>query len=79
VWYSRDDSEGVAESITHLMPSGTEASLAMPVFGYDGQVAFAVVGCWKDPLFTYPAGSLQFVETIAGSLLASGMSGLGLS
>lgn len=58
------------------MPPGTEASLAMPVFGYDGQVAFAVVGCWTDPLFSYPAGALQFVETIAGSLLASGESSL---
>lgn len=48
----------------------------MPVFGYDGQVAFAVVGCWTDPLFSYPAGALQFVETIAGSLLASGQYGV---
>ena len=53
---------------------GTETSLAMPVFGCDGQVAFAVVACWTDPLYTYPAGALQFVETIAGSLLASGRS-----
>lgn len=56
------------------MPKGTETSLAMPVFGFDGQVAFAVVACWTDPLYTYPAGALQFVETIAGSLLASGES-----
>jgi hypothetical protein len=73
VWYSRDDSEGIAQSITHLMPPGTETSLAMPVFGFDGQVAFAVVACWTDPLYSYPAGALQFIETIAGSLLASGM------
>ncbi|WVQ84282.1 hypothetical protein IAT38_006434 [Cryptococcus sp. DSM 104549] len=73
VWYTRDDSEGIAQSITHLMPPGTETSLAMPVFGFDGQVAFAVVACWKDPLYTYPSGALQFVETIAGSLLASVM------
>ncbi|OCF44334.1 hypothetical protein I317_01779 [Kwoniella heveanensis CBS 569] len=73
VWYTRDDSEGIAQSITHLMPPGTETSMAMPVFGFDGQVAFAVVACWTDPLYTYPAGALQFVETIAGSLLASVM------
>ncbi|WVQ96575.1 hypothetical protein IAU59_003680 [Kwoniella sp. CBS 9459] len=73
VWYTKDDNEGVAQSITHLMPPGTETSLAMPVFGFDGQVAFAVVACWTDPLYTYPAGALQFVETIAGSLLASVM------
>ena len=72
VWYTRDDSAGIAQSINHLMPKGTETSLAMPVFGFDGQVAFAVVACWTDPLYTYPAGALQFVETIAGSLLASG-------
>ncbi|EAL17185.1 hypothetical protein CNBN0140 [Cryptococcus deneoformans B-3501A] len=71
VWYTRDDSEGIAASITHLMPQGTETSLALPVFGFDGQVSFAVVACWKDPLYTYPAGAMQFVETIAGSLLAS--------
>ncbi|ADV25630.1 Protein-histidine kinase, putative [Cryptococcus gattii WM276] len=71
VWYTRDDSEGIAASITHLMPPGTETSLALPVFGFDGQVSFAVVACWKDPLYTYPAGAIQFVETIAGSLLAS--------
>ncbi len=46
--------------------------MAMPVFGFDGQVAFAVVACWTDPLYTYPTGAMQFVETIAGSLLASG-------
>ncbi|WVF69066.1 hypothetical protein IAT40_003840 [Kwoniella sp. CBS 6097] len=73
VWYTRDDSEGIAQSITHLMPPGTETSMAMPVFGFDGQVAFAVVACWTDPLYSYPAGALQFVETIAGSLLASVM------
>ncbi|WWC63013.1 uncharacterized protein I303_105611 [Kwoniella dejecticola CBS 10117] len=73
VWYTRDDNEGVAQSITHLMPPGTETSMAMPVFGFDGQVAFAVVACWTDPLYTYPAGAMQFVETIAGSLLASVM------
>lgn len=91
MWYTRDDSEGIAASITHLMPPGTETSLALPVFGFDGQVSFifplcsvyiganlviqvsfAVVACWKDPLYTYPAGAIQFVETIAGSLLASG-------
>lgn len=72
VWYTRDDSEGVAQSINHLMPAGTETSMAMPVFGFDGQVTFAVVACWTDPLYTYPAGAMQFVETIAGSLLASG-------
>ncbi|WVQ73540.1 hypothetical protein IAR50_003116 [Cryptococcus sp. DSM 104548] len=71
VWYTRDDSHGIAQSMTHLMPPGTETSMALPVFGFDGQVAFAVVACWKDPLYTYPAGALQFVETIAGSLLAS--------
>ncbi|TYJ53875.1 hypothetical protein B9479_005497 [Cryptococcus floricola] len=71
VWYARDDSQGIAQSITHLMPPGTETSMALPVFGFDGQVAFAVVACWKDPLYTYPSGALQFVETIAGSLLAS--------
>ncbi|AFR98512.2 hypothetical protein C343_06491 [Cryptococcus neoformans C23] len=71
MWYTRDDSEGIAASITHLMPPGTETSLALPVFGFDGQVSFAVVACWKDPLYTYPAGAMQFVETIAGSLLAS--------
>ncbi|ODN74183.1 hypothetical protein L202_07633 [Cryptococcus amylolentus CBS 6039] len=71
VWYARDDSQGIAQSITHLMPPGTETSMAVPVFGFDGQVAFAVVACWKDPLYTYPSGALQFVETIAGSLLAS--------
>jgi hypothetical protein len=54
------------------MPKGTETSLAMPVFGFDGQAAFAVVACWMDPLYTYPAGAVQFVETIAESLLASG-------
>ncbi|WWC96361.1 hypothetical protein V866_003228 [Kwoniella sp. B9012] len=73
VWYTRDDSEGIAQSITHLMPPGTETSMAMPIFGFDGQVAFAVVACWTDPLYTYPAGAMQFVETIAGSLLASVM------
>ncbi|KAK8864137.1 hypothetical protein IAR55_001383 [Kwoniella newhampshirensis] len=73
VWYTRDDSEGIAQSITHLMPPGTETSMAMPVFGFDGQVSFAVVACWTDPLYTYPAGALQFIETIAGSLLASVM------
>ncbi|KAL7420450.1 hypothetical protein Q5752_004400 [Cryptotrichosporon argae] len=73
VWYTRDDSEDVAQSINHLMPGGTETSLAMPVFGFDGQVAFAVVACWTDPLFSYPSGTIQFVETIAGSLLASVM------
>ncbi|WVR06694.1 hypothetical protein IAU60_003726 [Kwoniella sp. DSM 27419] len=73
VWYTRDDNEGIAQSITHLMPPGTETSMAMPIFGFDGQVAFAVVACWTDPLYTYPAGALQFVETIAGSLLASVM------
>ncbi|ORY31773.1 hypothetical protein BCR39DRAFT_525320 [Naematelia encephala] len=73
VWYTRDDSAGIAQSITHLMPPGTETSMAMPVFGFDGQVAFAVVACWTDPLYTYPAGAIQFVETIAGSLLASVM------
>ncbi|WWC88243.1 uncharacterized protein L201_003149 [Kwoniella dendrophila CBS 6074] len=73
VWYTRDDNEGIAQSITHLMPPGTETSMAMPVFGFDGQVAFAVVACWTDPLYTYPAGAMQFVETIAGSLLASVM------
>ncbi|OCF75572.1 hypothetical protein I204_04429 [Kwoniella mangroviensis CBS 8886] len=73
VWYARDDSEGIAQSITHLMPPGTETSMAMPIFGFDGQVAFAVVACWTDPLYTYPAGAMQFVETIAGSLLASVM------
>ncbi|WWD18838.1 hypothetical protein CI109_103293 [Kwoniella shandongensis] len=73
VWYTRDDSEGIAQSITHLMPAGTETSMAMPVFGFDGQVSFAVVACWTDPLYTYPAGALQFIETIAGSLLASVM------
>lgn len=72
VWYTRDDSEGIAKSINHLMPPGTETSMAMPIFGFDGQVAFAVVACWTDPLYTYPAGAMQFVETIAGSLLASG-------
>jgi hypothetical protein len=46
--------------------------MAMPVFGFDSQVAFAVAACWTDPLYTYPAGAMQFVETIAGSLLASG-------
>ncbi|WVN85689.1 uncharacterized protein L203_100838 [Cryptococcus depauperatus CBS 7841] len=71
VWYTRDDSEGIAQSINHLMPPGTETSLALPIFGFDGQVAFAVVACWIDPLYTYPAGAMQFVETIAGSLLAS--------
>ncbi len=74
MWYTRDDSEGIAQSITHLMPPGTETSLAMPIFGFDGQVSFAVVACWTDPLYSYPAGALQFVETIAGSLLASGES-----
>ncbi|RXK37253.1 hypothetical protein M231_05474 [Tremella mesenterica] len=73
VWYMRDDSEGIAQSINHLMPPGTETSLAMPVFGFDGQVAFAIVACWTDPLYSYPSGALQFVETIAGSLLASVM------
>ncbi|WRT66765.1 uncharacterized protein IL334_003728 [Kwoniella shivajii] len=73
VWYTRDDNEGIAQSITHLMPPGTETSMAMPVFGFDGQVNFAVVACWTDPLYTYPAGAMQFVETIAGSLLASVM------
>jgi hypothetical protein len=74
VWYRRDDSEAVAQSITHLMPPGTETSMAMPVFGFDGQVAFAIVACWTDPLYTYPSGAMQFVETIAGSLLSSGQS-----
>lgn len=74
VWYSCDDSEGVAQSLTHLMPPGTETSMAMPVFGFDGQVAFAIVACWTDPLYTCPSGAMQFVETIAGSLLASGQS-----
>nr|XP_019013177.1 uncharacterized protein I206_02675 [Kwoniella pini CBS 10737]OCF51958.1 hypothetical protein I206_02675 [Kwoniella pini CBS 10737] len=73
VWFTRDDNEGIAQSITHLMPPGTETSMAMPVFGFDGQVAFAIVACWTDPLYTYPAGAMQFVETIAGSLLASVM------
>ncbi|KAK4686457.1 hypothetical protein P7C73_g3663, partial [Tremellales sp. Uapishka_1] len=73
VWYAKDDGEGIAQSITHLMPPGTETSMAMPVFGFDGQVAFAVVACWTDPLYTYPSGAMQFVETIAGSLLASVM------
>lgn len=40
MWYTRDDSEGIAASITHLMPPGTETSLALPVFGFDGQVSF---------------------------------------
>lgn len=40
MWYTRDDSEGIAASITHLMPQGTETSLALPVFGFDGQVSF---------------------------------------
>lgn len=39
MWYTRDDSEGIAQSITHLMPPGTETSMAMPVFGFDGQVS----------------------------------------
>lgn len=72
VWYTRDDSEGIAQSINHLMPPGTQTSMAMPVFDFDGQVAFAVVACLTDPLFDYPAGAMQFVETIAGSLLAAG-------
>lgn len=74
MWYNRDDSEGVAASINQLMPPGTETSLAMPVFDFSGQVAFAIVACWTDPLYTYPNGALQFVETMAGSLLAAGTS-----
>ncbi|RSH83027.1 hypothetical protein EHS25_005737 [Saitozyma podzolica] len=73
VWYTPDNSEGIARSITYLMPPGTETSMAMPVFGFDSQVAFAVAACWTDPLYTYPAGAMQFVETITGSLLASVM------
>lgn len=41
VWYTRDDSEGRAQSINHLMPPGTEASMVMPVFGFNGQVSEA--------------------------------------
>jgi len=64
--------------------------MALPMFGFDGQVgaisqpvdhdlglhqvAFAVVACWTDTLFTYPMGALEFVGTIAGCLLAAGMS-----
>lgn len=44
----------------------------MPIYDFDGQVAFAIVACWTDPLFSYPSGSLAFVESIAGTLLASG-------
>ena len=54
------------------MPKGTERGLAMPVSGFDGQVALAVVACWMKPLYTYPADALQFVETVAESLLATG-------
>jgi hypothetical protein len=72
VWYHGNDSDAIAQSIARLMPSGSETSMAMPVFEFNGQVAFALVGCWTDPLYTPPAGAMQFLETIAGGLLASG-------
>ncbi len=56
VWYSRDDSEGVAASINQLMPPGTETSLAMPVFDFSGQVAFAIVACWTTRCIPIPMG-----------------------
>lgn len=50
VWYTRDDSADIASSITQLMPPGTETSLAMPVFGFDGQVSRVSVECANDRL-----------------------------
>jgi hypothetical protein len=72
MWCTGDDRDWDAQSITRLMPSGAETSMARPVFGSGGQIAFAVAACWTDPLYSPPAGAMQFVETIARSLLASG-------